>query len=138
MALIKGKNFRIQFGNKKVFHATECTLSITTKTDEIATKDTDGDVVTTSGYNYTLSVNALMTVLPSGETTSVTIDDLIDDQLVGESLSWAFGNPEIGSKIRSGTAFVSQSDITASTEGYATGSLSFTGSGNITTTVVED
>jgi len=136
---VKGKYLRLKFGGKTLWHAQECTLSISSKNETVSTKDTQGDEIVMDGYNYTLSTNGLIAALPVGDTTHVTGDTLIDSQLAGTSLQWDFSSDVVGSRIYSGTVYITQSDISAATSGAATNSFSFTGSGDIIpTTVPED
>ena len=135
MAFIKGKNLRLTFDGKKLLHATECQLSIASKTEEIATKDTVGDELLISGYNYSLSTSALMATLPVGNTTHVVADVLVEAQVAGTPVAWEFTSGEAGTKVYSGTCFVTQSDMTASNGSSANTSFSLTGTGDI---VIED
>ncbi len=137
MAFIKGKDLRIKIGNKKVWHATECSISISTDTEEVATKDTNGKVVVPGDYGYTLSTSALVATLDVGNTTHVTSDQLIALQLAGTAVTWEFASAEVGTILYSGTAYITQSDITAATGSIANTSFSFTGSGDIAAEEVE-
>jgi hypothetical protein len=42
--IYNGKLLRFKFNDKKLIHATSCKLTVSSKLEEIATKDTDGTV----------------------------------------------------------------------------------------------
>jgi len=135
---IKGKNLRLSFGDKLLWHAQECTLSISAKNESVSTKDTQGDEIVMDGYNYTLSTNGLAAALPDGNTTHITGDTLTDAVLNNTLINWEFGTGVVGSRMYSGTAYVTQADISASNGSAVTGSFSFTGSGDITAVAVPE
>jgi hypothetical protein len=83
--IYNGKLLRFKF-NDKLIHATSCKLTVSSKLEEIATKDTDGTVSIPSGYSFTGSTEALLANLPSGDTTHATADTLLDAQLAGTGL----------------------------------------------------
>ena len=132
----KGKMVRIRIGDKTLFHATECGISITTKLEAIATKDTNGDVNTPSGYSWTASMSALVADKAVGNTTQHGFTDLVQMQLDGDELDFDFTTDETGDFVFSGKVFINQADITASTENSASGSFGFTGNGDLTQSVV--
>jgi hypothetical protein len=47
--IYNGKLLRFKFNDKKLIHATSCKLTVSSKLEEIATKDTDGTVSIPSG-----------------------------------------------------------------------------------------
>jgi hypothetical protein len=49
--IYNGKLLRFKFNDKKLIHATSCKLTVSSKLEEIATKDTDGTVSIPSGYS---------------------------------------------------------------------------------------
>jgi hypothetical protein len=49
--IYNGKLLRFKFDNLKLIHATSCKLTVSSKLEEIATKDTDGTVSIPSGYS---------------------------------------------------------------------------------------
>jgi len=136
MAFIKGKNLRLKFNDLWLLHATTCGLSIASKTEEVATKDTDGDEILSSGYGYTLSTSALMATLPTGDTTHAVTDYLVDAQLDETLVPWEFTTGVAGDRVYSGMCRVTQSDIAAENGSIATTGFSLVGSGNITRGVV--
>jgi len=129
MAEIKGKSLRVKIGDKWLWHATSCGIDSTSKTDSIATKDTNGDVVSISGYNYTLSMEGLYATLDGTSTTHVTADDLMIIHQAGTLVAWEMLSADSKYKY-SGTVYITQGGISAPVEGNATASFSFTGSGD--------
>lgn len=139
--IYKGKNIRIIISGKKIFHATEGSISITTNLESIATKDTDGNIQTPSNYEWTASANALVAqVDPAGThaASHSSFTDLVAAQLANSELDFQFTTEATGDFIFSGKVYITQCDITASTENAATGSFSFTGNGNLTLDTVEE
>ncbi|OIQ16547.1 MAG: hypothetical protein BM557_09540 [Flavobacterium sp. MedPE-SWcel] len=136
MAFIQGKKLRLSFGGKKLWHATECSLSITTDFEELASKDTDGKNQLPGDYSWTLSTSNLVADLPDGDTTHVNADDLIDLQLNDTIVTVEFTTGVTDDTVYSGSAYVSQSDITATNGAVSSGSFSFNGDGKLTKDVV--
>lgn len=132
----KGKFLRLSYGGKTLFHATSCGLSISTKLDTIASKDTDGEVNTDSGYSWSLSTDCLVADKPVGS-TQIDFMDIIDIQIGSSNLiDVEFTTNVAGDFVYSGQVRVASSDLKADLEGIATGSASFTGTGNLTKTAV--
>lgn len=138
----RGKHLRIIVDGKPLYHATSCSLDVTTNMDEVETKDTDGNIVTPGNYNFTLSTDGLVAEGPAGG-THVDTFDLLQLQLDGTSLAFEFANvgtsgdtPEAGTKLISGNMYVNSTGISSDTPATATGSHSFTGNGNLTITTV--
>lgn len=132
MATIPGKKLRLTFGGKKLYHATDCSLSISSDTEEIASKDTQGKQVIPGDYSYTLSTSALYAVLDAGVTaTHITSDVLIRAQLDKTPIVWQFLSEEEDSEVYSGTAYVTQSDLNGPNGSIANTSFTLTGSGDI-------
>ena len=136
--LIRGKNLRLKFDGKFLYHATECSIDISSDTEEIATKDTQGKQVIATDYGYTLSTSALYATLPGGNTTHVSSDVLIAAQLANTLIEWEFTDGEVGSKIYSGECYVTSGNISASNTGIANTSFTLTGTGDITTATVTE
>lgn len=132
MATIAGKKLRLKFDGKKLYHATDCSLSISSDTEEVASKDTNGKQVIPGDYGYTLSTSALYAVLESGLSgTHITSDVLLQAQLDKTPIEWDFLSEETGSVVYHGTAYVTQSDINAPNGSIANTSFTLTGSGDI-------
>jgi len=132
--IYKGKNVRFSFNGKSLYHATSCKLSISTKLEEIATKDTDGTVSTPSNYAWSISTEALVADKPVASTQSDFMD-VVDLQLAGTEIDVEFTDSETGSFILSGKVYVESSDINAEVGNSVTGSFSFKGNGNLVKTL---
>lgn len=133
---IKGKDLRLSFGGKTLWHASTCTLSISTDFEEIATKDTQGKEQTPGDYAWTVSTENMVADKPVGDTTHVDVHDLIGFQLANTPITVEFTTGVTGAKIYSGTVYVQQADLTAANGSTVTGSFSFVGAGDITVETV--
>jgi hypothetical protein len=131
--IYKGKNVRFSFDGKTLYHATSCKLSISTKLEEIATKDTDGTVSTPSNYAWSISTEALVADKPVSSMQSDFMD-IMDLQLAGTEINIEFTDSNDGGFILSGKVYVESSDITAEVGNSVTGSFSFKGNGNLNKT----
>jgi len=130
--IYKGKNVRISYGGKTLYHTTSCKLDVSTSLEEIATKDTDGTVQTPGNYSWTASAESLMADIPAMSTTQIAGDDLLDFQLAGTELDFEFSTYETGSYKYTGKVYVESSSIDATVGQSVTGSFSFKGNGNLT------
>jgi hypothetical protein len=133
--IYKGKNLRFSFGGKTLYHATSCKLSLSTKLEAIATKDTNGTVSTPSNYEWSLNTDALVANKPSGSTTQEGFMDLVALQLAGTEIVVTFTTGASGDFVLTGSVFIESSDITAETGNSVTGSFSFKGNGDLIKTV---
>ncbi len=134
-SIYKGKNVRFSFNGATLYHATSCKLSISTKLEEIATKDTDGTVSTPSNYAWSISTESLVANKPLGSTQKDFMD-IVALQLAGTEIDIEFTDDVSGDFILSGKAYIESSDITAEVGNSVTGSFSFKGNGNLAKTVV--
>jgi len=132
----KGKNLRISLEGKTLFHATSCSLSIQSDTDEIATKDTNGKVLIPGSYSGSLSMDNLLADIDAGNLTQVDQATLLGYQLANTEISWEFSTGVSGDMIISGTGYLTGSDLSAETEGISTGSFSIQTTGDITVSTV--
>lgn len=133
----KGKDLRLKFEGKTLYHATSCSLSVSTDSDEIATKDTDGKVFIPGSYGGSLSTDCLVADKLTAEAATVSdAFDLLALQLAGTEITWEFTNGVSGDRIISGNAFFTQCDITAEEAGISSGSFSLTTTGDITIALV--
>lgn len=131
--IYNGKNLRLQFDDKKFFHATSCQLTVASKTQELATKDTNGDIVSIDGYSGTLSTDALFADIESGETaTQVNGAALMALQIAGTLIAFEFTTGTSGDVVISGNCYVTNTDIGAEVGNKATVSHQFIVSGDIT------
>jgi len=127
---IKGKHMRLSFEGKTLFHATSCSLSISSTLEAIATKDTDGEMNIPGNYSWSLSTSALFANKPVGS-TQVDFNELVVMQLAGTEIDVEFTTGEVGDTIYSGKAFIESADVTAEVGSMANGSFSFKGNGNL-------
>ncbi len=132
MSIYQGKLVRFTFDDKKLMHATSCSLDISTKLEEIATKDTDGTVTVPSNYSWSGSAEALFSKLPSGDTTHVTANALIALQTAGTEVAIDFTTGTTGDFVFSGSAYIESAKITADTGSSVKVSFSLKGNGNLT------
>lgn len=134
--IYKGKNLRINFDGKTLFHATSCSLSISTTLEEIATKDTSGSMVVPGNYTWSLTSAALFADKPAGA-TQVDAGDLILLQLSGHEIDVEFTTEITGDRIFSGKVYIENSGVNAEVGSSATSDFSFKGNGDLTLSVVE-
>lgn len=132
----KGKNLRIRLNGSTLFHSTTCTLSVAKDMEEQSTKDTNGKIISPGDYGGTLSMESLLADKETGATEVVDWADILQYELDGTLLDWEFSTGVSGDKIVSGKMYVNQSDMTAENGTTATGSYSFTTTGDITIDVV--
>lgn len=132
----QGRALRFKFSNKKLLHATNCKLTVNKTLEEISTKDTDGKVVIPSNYGFNGSADALLVNLPSGNTTNVTADDLLDALMQGELVPIVFTTDETGDILYEGNVYIESWEVTAETEATAKVTIAFRGSGNLTRNTV--
>jgi hypothetical protein len=134
--IYQGKFLRFKFDDKKLMHATNCKITVSSKLEEIASKDTDGTISIPSNYSVTGSTEALLSNLPSGDTTHVTADTILDAQLAGTEIDVEFTTDITGDFIYTMKAFIDNFDIGAETGSSAKVSISFKGNGNLTKAII--
>lgn len=134
--IYNGKLLRFKFDDKKLIHATNCKLTVSSKLEEIATKDTDGTVSIPSGYSFSGSTEALLSNLPAGDTTHATADTLLSAQLAGTEIDVEFTTDVTGDFIYTGKAFIDNFDLGSETGTSVKVSISFKGNGNLTKATV--
>lgn len=133
--IYKGKNVRFSFGDKTLYHATSCTLGISTTLEEIATKDTNGTVSVPGNYSWNISTNALVADKPASS-TQVDFMDIVALQLAGTAIDIEFTDGETGSFILSGTVYIESANVSAEVGQSVTGDFSFKGTGDLTKALV--
>lgn len=134
--IYKGGNVRLSYNGKTLYHTTSCKLQISTKLEEIATKDTNGSVVTPGNYAWTVTAEALVADIPSGSTTQVGAMGIIDFQLTKTELDIEFTSSEVGDWKYAGSVYVESADVDATVAQSMTGSFSFKGNGDLTKTII--
>jgi predicted secreted protein len=137
MAFTKGKDLRLKFGDKFLLHATSCSLSFSTDTEEITTKDTVGKELVLGDQSYTLSTSALVATLPDGNTTHVVKSYLINAWKNKTLIAWEFTDGEVGNDIYSGNCYVTGGELTADNGSIANTSFSLTGTGEFVIGVID-
>lgn len=135
--IYNGSNVRLSFEGKVLYHTTSCKLQISTKLEEIATKDTAGSVVTPGNYAWTVSAEALVADKPSASTTQSGAMDIVDYQLAKTALDIEFTSGETGDWKYAGQVYVESADIDATVDQSMTGSFSFKGNGDLTKTIID-
>ena len=134
--IYRGENLRIKINDDRVYHATSCSLSITSNTEELSSKDIAGTEISMGNYSGTLTTDVLMADKPATPVDYTDPGELIDLQLNKTLVDWEFTTGVTGDIILSGKAYVTQSDLTAENNQAATGSFTFLVSGDITRSVV--
>ncbi|MBF05026.1 MAG: hypothetical protein CMP76_17250 [Flavobacterium sp.] len=134
--IYKGSNVRFSFEGKTLFHATSCAISISTTLEEIATKDTNGSVVTPGNYSWSMTTNALVADKPAASTTQEGFMDIVALQLNKTLIAVEFTDSVTGSFILSGNVYVESVNISAEVGASVTGDFSFKGTGDLTKSVV--
>jgi hypothetical protein len=129
--IYNGKDVRLKIGDKTLYHSTSCQLTVASKTQEVATKDTNGDLVTPDGYNFTLSMDSLWADKPDGSTTQLDPADLVVHQLAEDLLTFEMTTSVAGDRGFSGSLYVTNSDLGAEVGNKATSSFQFTGTGDL-------
>jgi hypothetical protein len=130
-----GKNLRIRVGGKTIFHATECTFTTSRNMESIASKDTNGEQVTPGNYNWGVSTNFLVANIPTASTTQIGTKEILDTYQAGTEVEVQFSTEIVGDVIITGQSFIESINMSAPTNGVATGDASFKGNGDFETTV---
>lgn len=129
-----GKNLRIRVGGKTVFHATECSFTTSRNMDSIASKDTNGEQVTPGNYTWGVSTNYLVANKPAASSTQIGTKELLDTYQAGTEVEVQFTTNISGDVIITGMTFIEGMNLSAPTNGVATGDASFKGNGDFVTT----
>ena len=130
-----GKNLRIRVGGKTIFHATECTFTTSRNMESIASKDTNGEQVTPGNYTWGVSTNFLVANKPTASTTQIGTKEILDTYQAGTEVEVQFSTEIVGDVIITGQSFIESLNMSAPTNGVATGDASFKGNGDFVTTV---
>lgn len=133
--IYKGKNVRFSFEGKTLFHATSCSVSISTTLESIATKDTLGSMSVPGNYEWTMSTSALVADKPTSS-SQTDFMDLVGLQLAGTEIDVEFTTGTTGDFILSGKVYIESSSISAEVGNSVTGDFSFKGNGDLTKDVV--
>ena len=128
--IYKGKNLRIFVDEKSILHSTECSFSTTRNFEATATKDTEGNVNTPGNYEWSLTANALFAEKDSLNTAQTDFIGVMQKFKNADRVLVQFTTDAFGEVVISGNCYISGANITASTEGSATGDFAFTGDGD--------
>lgn len=123
-----GKNLRIKIDGVTVFHSTECQFSTSRQFDGIASKDTDGNIQTPGSYEWGITGNVLVAdkaALSSDEDVWSVLEKYLD----GTEVEVSFTTGTAGDKFISGNMYFSSVNMSAPTNGVATGDFALVGNG---------
>ena len=130
-----GKNLRIRVDGKTIFHATECSFTTSRNMESIASKDTNGEQVTPGNYSWGVSTNFLVANVPTASTTQIATKQILDTYQAGSEVEVQFTTEIAGDVIITGQSFIESMNMSAPTNGVATGDASFKGNGDFVTTI---
>lgn len=133
MGTYAGKNLRIRVDGKTVFHATECSFTTSRNMDSIASKDTEGEESSPGNYTWGVSTNYLVSNKPDASTTQIGTKELLDTYVAATKVEVQFTTNIVGDVIITGQTYIESIDMTAGTNGVATGSAGFKGTGGFET-----
>jgi hypothetical protein len=131
----KGKNLRIKVDGNVVFHSTECNFNSSIALEEIATKDTNGNLVVAGNYTWGVATNMLVAD-KAALSTDEDFVSLLNKHKAGTEVEIEFTTGVAGDIIITGNAFIESVNFSAPTSGFATGDASFKGSGDYTVAAV--
>ena len=138
MATIKGQNLRVMVGGKCIAMATSCQFHISAQMESCASKDSVGDFDEQEvvGLSWDASTESLATLVDNGTNGELPQDLLsliINKTLVTLTFDQTAGtNNRTGQNSaikRSGSAYVTDVNITAQNRSNSTISVKFTGTG---------
>lgn len=138
MATIKGQNLRVMVEGKCIAMATSCTFHISAQLEDSSTKDSTGDwqEQEVTGLSWDASTDSLVTLADNGTGGELPVDlmtliinktpiTLTFDQTAG-------ANNRVGQNStikRSGSAYLTDLNITAQNRANSTCTCQFTGNG---------
>ena len=138
MATIKGQNLRVMVGGKCIAMATSCQFHIGTTLEDSSTKDSTGDwqEQEVTGLNWDASTESLVTLADNGSNGEIPSDILsliINKTMVTLTFDTTSGinnrTAQNSPLKKSGSAFVTDVQITAQNRTNSTLSVKFTGTG---------
>ena len=138
----RGENLRIKINGDPLFHATTCSLEMTTANEDLASKDITGTKRSMGLLSGTLSTDALLAdkvidpALPDPPTPYVDPIELLRFQQNKTLLDWEFTTGVSGDFIISGKCYVSNSTINAENQQIGTTSFTFLVDGDIVITKI--
>lgn len=138
MGTIKGQNLRVMVGGKCIAMATSCQIHIGTQLEDSSTKDSTGDwqEQEVTGLNWDATTDSLVTLEDNGTNGELPQDLMsliINKTLVTLSFDQTAGtNNRVGQNSvikRSGTAYLTDFNLTAANRTNAQLNCKFTGTG---------
>ena len=138
MGTIKGQNLRVMVGGKCIAMATSCQIHIGTQLEDASTKDSTGDwqEQEVTGLNWDATTDSLVTLEDNG-TNGELPQDLMSLILNKTKVTLSFdqtagANNRVGQNSvikRSGTAYLTDFNLTAANRQNAQLNCKFTGTG---------
>jgi len=138
MGTIKGQNLRVMVGGKCIAMATSCQIHIGTQLEDSSTKDSTGDwqEQEVTGLNWDATTDSLVTLEDNGTNGELPQDLMsliINKTQVTLSFDTTAGaNNRVGQNSvikRSGTAYLTDYNLTAPNRQNSTLNCKFTGTG---------
>ena len=138
MATIKGQNLRVMVGGKCIAMATSCTFHVSAQLEDSSTKDSTGDwqEQEVTGLSWDAQTESLVTLTDNGTNGELPQDLLsliINKTMVTLTFDTTAGtNNRVGQNSvikKSGSAYVTDVNITAANRQNSTCSVQFTGTG---------
>jgi hypothetical protein len=138
MGIIKGQNLRVMVGGKCIAMATSCQIHVGTQLEDSSTKDSTGDwqEQEVTGLNWDATTDSLVTLEDNGTNGELPQDLLsliINKTLVTLSFDTTAGaNNRVGQNSvikRSGSAYLTDYNLTAPNRQNSTLNCKFTGTG---------
>jgi len=128
MAFLGGTAMRFKVADKEIFHEAECEINGSTEFKEIATKDTVGTEVTPGTQSFTGSVSGIVSI-------DTTVENALADLLAlwkAKTLStFTYTDGVSGHVVLSGSTYIENFTIGATTDESVTFSYSLKGSGEL-------
>ena len=140
MGTIKGQNLRVMVGGKCIAMATSCQIHIGTQLEDASTKDSTGDwqEQEVTGLNWDATTDSLVTLEDNGTNGELPQDLMsliINKTQVTLSFDQTAGtNNRVGQNSaikRSGTAYLTDYNLTAPNRQNSTLNCKFTGTGSL-------
>jgi len=127
--IINGTDLFVSVGGTKVTHSTSCSISFSMETREASTKDS-------AGYKEVLEGQRSWTIDTEGMTAldaAYGFEELFAAWVARTALTVKFSTADATDQFYQGTAYITSLSADAGTEDSSTFSVSFEGTGSITT-----
>ena len=127
--IVNGTDLLVYVGGTAITHSTSCTFSVNHSTREATTKDSSGYKEVLEGLrDWSVDADG-MTALDATE----GFEELYTAWVNRTALTVKFGTAASGDQVYTGTAYITSLSVDAGTEESSTFSVSFEGTGSITT-----